>query len=61
MLLRDWGAFRAGLYAFVSPVIAVLIGYAFAAERIDMAEAVGMAVTLAATALALGKPGRTAT
>jgi drug/metabolite transporter (DMT)-like permease len=61
MLLRDWGAFRAGLYAFVSPVIAVLIGYAFAAERIDMAEAVGMAVTLAATALGLGKPGRTAT
>lgn len=54
MLLRDWGAFRAGLYAFVSPVIAVLVGVLFAGERIDAAEAAGMAVTLAATALALG-------
>lgn len=58
MLLRDWGAFRAGLYAFVSPVIAVLVGYAFARESVDAAEAVGMAVTLAATALALGQPRR---
>ncbi|MCJ2094122.1 EamA family transporter [Methylobacterium sp. J-072] len=61
MLLSDWGAFRAGLYAFVSPVIAVLVGYAFAGERIDAAEAVGMTVTLAATALALSRPRRTAT
>lgn len=56
MLLRDWGAFRAGLYAFVSPVVAVLVGFAFAGESVDLAEALGMAVTLAATALALGAP-----
>lgn len=58
MLLRDWGAFRAGLYAFVSPVVAVLVGLAFAGEHVDAAEALGMAVTLAATALALGEPRR---
>ena len=27
-LVRDWGAPRAGLYAFVSPVIALLSGWA---------------------------------
>lgn len=56
MLLRDWGAFRAGLYAFVSPVVAVLVGLVFAGEHVDAAEGLGMAVTLAATALALGEP-----
>ena len=58
MLLRDWGAFRAGLYAFVSPVVAVLVGFVFAGEHVDAAEALGMAVTLAATSLALGEPRR---
>lgn len=57
MLLRDWGPFRAGLYAFVSPVVAVLVGFALAGERVDWLEGAGMAVTLAATALALKRPG----
>jgi drug/metabolite transporter (DMT)-like permease len=52
-LVRDWGAFRAGLYAFVSPVIAVAIGVIYAHEPFGWAEASGMGIMLAATALAL--------
>ena len=52
-LVRDWGAFRAGLYAFVSPVIAVAIGVVYAHEPFGWAEAVGGAVMLTATALTL--------
>jgi drug/metabolite transporter (DMT)-like permease len=61
-LVRDWGAFRAGLYSFVSPVVAVAVGVAFANEAFGWPEAVGMAVMLSATALALteGKRGAVA-
>ena len=52
-LVRDWGAFRAGLYAFVSPVIAVAIGVVYAHEPFGWAEAVGGVVMLTATALTL--------
>ena len=52
-LVRDWGAFRAGLYSFVSPVVAVSVGVAFANEAFGWPEAIGMAVMLSATALAL--------
>jgi drug/metabolite transporter (DMT)-like permease len=52
-LVRDWGAFRAGLYSFVSPVVAVAVGVAFANEAFGWPEAFGMSVMLAATALAL--------
>ncbi|MFE1602982.1 DMT family transporter [Methylobacterium sp. ID0610] len=52
-LLREWGAFRAGLYAFVSPVVAVAVGVAAAGEVFGRPEALGMGVMLAATALAL--------
>ena len=55
-LVRDWGAFRAGLYAFVSPVIAVTVGVVYAHESFGWVEAAGMAVMLAATALSLGEP-----
>lgn len=55
-LVRDWGAFRAGLYSFVSPVIAVIIGVAYAHEPFGWAETVGMGVMLAATALTLTEP-----
>ncbi len=57
-LVRDWGAFRAGLYSFVSPVIAVAVGVIFADEPFGIAEAVGMATMLAATALSLTEPRR---
>ncbi|KFG70174.1 EamA family transporter [Microvirga sp. BSC39] len=59
-LVRDWGAFRAGLYSFVSPVVAVAVGVAFANEAFGWPEAVGMAVMLSATALALTEGKRAA-
>lgn len=52
-LLRDWGAFRAGLYAFVSPVIAVVAGMVVAGEPFGPAEAVGGLAMFAAAAIAL--------
>ena len=55
-LVRDWGAFRAGLYSFVSPIIAVAVGVIFADEPFGIAEAVGMTTMLAATALSLTEP-----
>jgi drug/metabolite transporter (DMT)-like permease len=55
-LVRDWGAFRAGLYAFVSPVIAVAVGVVYAHEPFGWAEAAGMGIMLTATALSLAHP-----
>jgi len=53
-LLREWGAFRAGLYAFISPMIAVAIGVVALGEPFGIFEALGMAVMFGATALAIG-------
>jgi drug/metabolite transporter (DMT)-like permease len=52
-LLRDWGAFRAGLYAFVSPVIAVSAGIVVLDEPFGWAEGLGALLMFAAAALAL--------
>ncbi|AMJ63635.1 hypothetical protein AXW83_11950 [Bosea sp. PAMC 26642] len=52
-LLRDWGAFRAGLYAFVSPVIAVTAGVIVLDEPFGWAEAVGAVLMFGAAAIAL--------
>jgi drug/metabolite transporter (DMT)-like permease len=52
-LLRDWGAFRAGLYAFVSPVIAVGVGVVALSERFGWAEASGAVLMFGAAAIAL--------
>ena len=52
-LLRDWGAFRAGLYAFVSPVIAVAVGVGVLGERFGWAEGVGAVLMFGAAAIAL--------
>jgi drug/metabolite transporter (DMT)-like permease len=57
-LLRDWGAFRAGLYAFVSPVIAVAVGVLALSERFDAPEGVGAVLMFAAAAIALKKPAQ---
>ncbi len=54
-LVRDWGAFRAGLYAFVSPIIAVAVGVVYAGEPFGVAEGLGMGIMLAATALSLSE------
>ncbi|PTM41853.1 EamA family transporter [Bosea sp. 124] len=52
-LLRDWGAFRAGLYAFVSPVIAVGVGVAVLNEPFGWAEGAGALMMFGAAAIAL--------
>jgi drug/metabolite transporter (DMT)-like permease len=52
-LLREWGAFRAGLYAFVSPAVAVAVGVIWAGEPFGPTEGLGMAVMFAATAMVL--------
>jgi drug/metabolite transporter (DMT)-like permease len=54
-LVRDWGAFRAGLYAFVSPIIAVAVGVIYANEPFGWSEGLGMGIMLAATALSLSE------
>jgi drug/metabolite transporter (DMT)-like permease len=59
-LVRDWGAARAGTYAFVSPVIAVIAGMVLLGEKIGGFEALGMATMLVGAALALRpEPART--
>jgi drug/metabolite transporter (DMT)-like permease len=57
LLIRDWGASRPGTYAFISPIIAVVIGCAFFDEKLDWGEAVGMVLMLAAAFLALRPAG----
>ena len=57
-LLRDWGAFRAGLYAFVSPVIAVAVGVALLSEQFGAAEAAGALLMFGAAAIAWRTPAR---
>lgn len=52
-LVRDWGAFRAGLYAFVSPAIAVSAGLVVLGEPFGWAEAVGGLLMFAAAAIAI--------
>jgi drug/metabolite transporter (DMT)-like permease len=56
VLLRDWGASRAGSYSFVSPVVAVLLGMALMGEQLNAMEALGMTLMLAGAAL--GSSGR---
>ena len=53
LLVRDWGASRPGTYAFISPVIAVVIGCGFFGEKLDWGDAVGMTLMLGAAGLAL--------
>jgi len=55
-LLRDWGAFRAGLYAFVSPAIAVAVGVVVLGERFGVSEAIGAVLMFGAAAIAFAKP-----
>jgi drug/metabolite transporter (DMT)-like permease len=54
-LLRDWGPFRAGLYAFVSPAIAVSTGIVVLGEPFGWSEGVGAVIMFAAAAMALRK------
>ncbi|WP_216856274.1 DMT family transporter [Acidisphaera sp. S103] len=57
LLVRDWGASRPGTYAFISPVIAVVIGCSFFGENLDWGDAIGMILMLGAAGLALRPAG----
>jgi drug/metabolite transporter (DMT)-like permease len=52
-LTRDWGAPRAGLYSFVSPVVALVLGALVYGEPLTWREILGGAMTLVAAAIAL--------
>jgi drug/metabolite transporter (DMT)-like permease len=58
-LVRDWGAPRAGLYAFISPIVALTLGSVLFEERVGWREAAGALIMLTATGLALGMGVRT--
>jgi drug/metabolite transporter (DMT)-like permease len=55
VLVRDWGATKSGSYAFVSPIIAVLLGLAISGEALHPFDAVGMALMLGGAWVALRK------
>ncbi len=52
-LVRDWGAPRAGLYAFTSPVIALVSGYLVFGEPLGLRQIAGAVLMLGAAAVAL--------
>jgi drug/metabolite transporter (DMT)-like permease len=53
LLVRDWGASRVGTYAFISPVIAVVLGATLFGEHVEIADVMGMALMLVAAAIVL--------
>ena len=60
-LLRDWGPEGAGMYAFVSPVIAVALGALVYGERLSASDVAGGLLMLAGAWLVLRRPpGRAA-
>jgi drug/metabolite transporter (DMT)-like permease len=52
-LVREWGAPRAGLYSFVSPVVALLVGTIVLGELLTWREVCGAAIMLVAAAIAV--------
>ena len=52
-LMRDWRASRAGLYSFVSPVVALILGALVFGEPLTWREMTGAAIMLAAAAMAV--------
>ncbi|MFC7554105.1 EamA family transporter [Pseudoroseomonas wenyumeiae] len=52
-LMRNWGSARAGLYAFVSPVVALLLGALAFGEPLGIRQALGAALMLGAAAIAV--------
>jgi drug/metabolite transporter (DMT)-like permease len=55
-LLHHWGPGRAGLYAFVSPVVAVVLGVVAFGEPFGVYELFGSAIMLFSAAMALRRP-----
>ena len=56
LLLREWGTVRAGLYAFVSPIVALGAGAWLFGETIGAPEITGAVLLLVAAAVALLRP-----
>ena len=58
-LLHDWGAPRAGLFSFVSPVVALILGAAVFSEPLTWREITGAAIMLLAAWIAVAprRPG----
>ena len=54
-LMRDWGAARAGLYLFVSPVVALILGAIVYGEPLTWREIVGAAIMLLAAWIAIAR------
>ena len=54
-LLRRWGPLRAGLYCFVSPIVALVTGAIVLGERLEPIQFVGAAVLISAAALVMGR------
>jgi drug/metabolite transporter (DMT)-like permease len=52
-LMREWGAPRAGLYSFVSPVVALVLGALIFGEPLTWREWAGAAIMLLAAAIAV--------
>jgi drug/metabolite transporter (DMT)-like permease len=52
-LVRDWGASKTGSYAFISPIVAVLLGLWLSGEALHPLDAIGMTLMLAGAAVAL--------
>jgi drug/metabolite transporter (DMT)-like permease len=52
-LMRDWGPTRSGMYAFVAPLVATVLGAVVLGERLGALEAAGGALMLAAAGLVL--------
>ena len=55
-LVRDWGATQAGLYPFISPLVALALGWLVYAEEIGIAQVIGALLMLGAAALAIIEP-----
>jgi len=53
LLVRDWGASRTGTYAFISPIIAVVLGAALFGEVVGPSDVAGMILMLAAAGMVL--------
>ena len=54
-LMRDWGASRAGLYSFVSPVVALILGAIVYGEPLTWREITGAAIMLLAAWIAIAR------
>jgi drug/metabolite transporter (DMT)-like permease len=55
VLVRDWGATKAGSFAFISPIIAVFLGLFINGEALHAVDAMGMALMLGGAWFALRK------